>query len=39
MGILTGLDPRTWPIRWHLTALNVGVHAATLILLSVIFFT
>lgn len=39
MAILAGLDPRTWPIRWQLTALNVGVHAATLVLLSVIFFT
>ena len=31
------LDPRTWPIRWQLTALNVGVHAATLVVLSAIF--
>jgi signal transduction histidine kinase len=34
---LARLDPRTWPIRWQLTALNVGVHAATLIALSAIF--
>src|SRR5688572_23989567 len=27
-------DPRTWPIRWRLTALNVGVLAATLALLG-----
>jgi two-component system OmpR family sensor kinase len=33
------LDPRTWPIRWQLTALNVGVHAATLVVLSMIFLT
>lgn len=39
MAILAHLDPRTWPIRWQLTALNVGVHAATLVLLSVVFFT
>src|SRR5215211_7448145 len=39
MGILARLDPRTWPIRWQLTALNVGVHAATLVALSVIFLT
>ena len=28
------LDPRAWPIRWRLTALNVGVLAATLVLLG-----
>src|SRR5215213_5785233 len=37
IGIVARFDPRTWPIRWQLTALNVGVHAATLIALSVIF--
>ena len=37
MRAVAHLDPRTWPIRWQLTALNVGVHAATLIALSVIF--
>jgi two-component system, OmpR family, sensor kinase len=37
MSMVARLDPRTWPIRWQLTALNVGVHAATLIALSVIF--
>src|SRR5262249_44967170 len=31
--------PRTWPIRWQLTALNVGVHAATLVLLSAILLS
>ena len=36
-GILARLHPRTWSIRWQLTALNVGVHAATLVALSVIF--
>src|SRR4051794_26293421 len=39
MSLLARLDPRTWPIRWQLTALNVGVHAVTLIALSVIFVT
>src|SRR5947209_3526907 len=38
-GIVARLDPRTWPIRWQLTALNVGVHAATLVVLSMIFLT
>ena len=33
------LDPRTWPSRWQLTALNVGVHAATLVILSMLFLT
>ena len=28
------LDPRAWPIRWRLAALNVGVLAATLVLLG-----
>lgn len=28
------LHPRSWPIRWRLTALNVGVLAATLLLLG-----
>src|SRR5215212_1184571 len=28
------LDPRSWPIRWRLTALNVGVLALTLALLG-----
>src|SRR5215213_2613058 len=37
IGIVARFDPRTWPIRWQLTGLNVGVHAATLIALSVIF--
>ena len=37
MSMVARLDPRTWPIRWQLTALNVGVHAATLVALSVIF--
>src|SRR3954454_8380788 len=37
IGIVARFDPRTWPIRWQLTALNVGVHAATLIALSIIF--
>jgi two-component system OmpR family sensor kinase len=37
MSLAARLDPRTWPIRWQLTALNVGVHAATLVALSVIF--
>ena len=31
------LDPRSWPIRWRLTALNVGVLAATLVLLGGVF--
>jgi signal transduction histidine kinase len=35
--IVARFDPRTWPIRWQLTALNVGVHAATLVILSAIF--
>src|SRR3954452_14200179 len=34
--IVARLDPRSWPIRWQLTALNVGVHAATLVVLSMI---
>jgi two-component system OmpR family sensor kinase len=37
MSMAARLDPRTWPIRWQLTALNVGVHAVTLIALSAIF--
>ena len=28
------VDPRAWPIRWRLTALNVGVLALTLALLG-----
>ena len=28
------LDPRSWPIRWRLTALNVGVLALTLAILG-----
>jgi two-component system OmpR family sensor kinase len=28
------IDPRSWPIRWRLTALNVGVLALTLALLG-----
>jgi two-component system OmpR family sensor kinase len=35
--LYAALDPRGWPIRWQLTALNVGVHAATLIILSAVF--
>ena len=31
---MTRLDSRAWPIRWRLTALNVGVLAATLVLLG-----
>lgn len=31
------LAPRSWPIRWRLTALNVGVLAATLLLLGGVF--
>src|SRR5215210_6543169 len=31
------LDPRCWPIRWRLTALNVGVLAATLLALGGVF--
>ena len=31
------VDPRSWPIRWRLTALNVGVLAATLVLLGGVF--
>src|SRR5215217_3151823 len=37
MSMVARLDPRTWPIRWQLTALNVGVHAITLVALSAIF--
>ena len=37
MSTIARLDPRTWPIRWQLTALNVGVHAATLVVLSAVF--
>jgi two-component system OmpR family sensor kinase len=37
MRLAARLNPRTWPIRWQLTTLNVGVHAATLIALSAIF--
>ncbi|MFN8634344.1 MAG: ATP-binding protein [Chloroflexota bacterium] len=39
MSVAARLDPRTWPIRWQLTALNVGVHAATLIVLSLVFLS
>jgi two-component system OmpR family sensor kinase len=31
---MRSLDPGSWPIRWRLTALNVGVLAATLLLLG-----
>ncbi|MDP8924146.1 MAG: HAMP domain-containing histidine kinase [Chloroflexota bacterium] len=31
---MPSLDPRAWPIRWRLAALNVGVLAATLVLLG-----
>src|SRR5688572_21390762 len=37
MSMVARLDPRTWPIRWQLTTLNVGVHAVTLLALSAIF--
>jgi hypothetical protein len=30
------IDPRSWPIRWRLTSLNVGVLAATLLLLGTV---
>lgn len=30
-------DPRAWPIRWRLTALNVGVLATTLLVLGGVF--
>ena len=36
MPILASLNPRNWPIRWQLTMLNVGVHAATLVTLSIV---
>lgn len=31
------LDPRAWPIRWRLTALSVGILAATLLTLGGLF--
>src|SRR5215212_707923 len=31
------LDPRSWPIRWRLTALSVGILAATLLALGGLF--
>jgi two-component system, OmpR family, sensor kinase len=34
---MPSLDPRAWPIRWRLTALNVGVLAVTLALLGGVF--
>ena len=36
MPMLARFNPRNWPIRWQLTMLNVGVHAATLITLSIV---
>ncbi|MCC7371022.1 MAG: HAMP domain-containing protein [Chloroflexi bacterium] len=37
MVFLASLNPRNWPIRWQLTMLNVGVHAVTLVTLSIVF--
>lgn len=37
MPLLASFNPRSWPIRWQLTMLNVGVHSATLVLLSLVF--
>src|SRR5688500_10457782 len=31
------LDPRVWPIRWRITALNVGVLATTLLVVGGVF--